>query len=261
MARVQLAIVMPAYNEEGCIGLVVDSWCKLLKELGLPPGEGRLIVVNDGSRDRTGKILDEIAMANTYLVPVHKTNGGHGAALIHAYRKAIESGAEWVFHVDSDDQFVTSDFLALWAQRERSDFILGHRKVRHDALHRLVITRVVRVVNFALFGVWIPDANIPYRLIRGQFLAALITALGHEVFAPNIFLSVLAARSGQNLVNVPVHHEERKTGTVSILRMKLIKVCLQSIQELWSFRSRLRSTATTVSQSSRHTNPGIRKAG
>ena len=177
-----------------------------------------------------------------------------------AYRLASELQAEWVFHVDSDDQFVTNDFVALWAQRDRSDFILGHRMKRFDAMHRLVITRIVKSLNYLLFGVWIPDANIPYRLIKGQFLTALLRAMPKNVFAPNIFLSILACKAGQNTINVPVHHEERKTGTVSILRFKLLKVCFQSARELLVFRGSLPKIVPQIQAAGRTMSRTINKA-
>lgn len=260
MPSIKLAIVMPAYNEQGCIEQVVSKWTSLFKEQSLGPDEAQLIVVNDGSRDKTGALLDALTAKNPYLKPHHQANAGHGKALLTAYRIASDMQAEWVFHVDSDDQFATSDFVALWAQRNRSNFILGHRRTRHDALHRLVITRIVRSLNFLLFGVWIPDANIPYRLIEGNFLTALLTALPQNVFAPNIFLAVTAARMGQDLINVPVHHEERKTGTVSILRLNLLKVCFRSAKELLSFRRELPQIVSRIQASSRAPSRTIKKA-
>lgn len=260
MTSVKLAIVMPAYNEEECIDQVVTKWTTLLKEQGFGSDEARLIIVNDGSRDKTGALLDGIKQKNNYLTVHHQANGGHGVALMTAYHLASDMQAEWVFHVDSDDQFVTSDFIALWAQRDRSEFILGHRKKRYDALHRLIITRVVKCLNFLLFGVWIPDANIPYRLIHGNFLNALLKAMPETVFAPNIFLAIMARRSGQDLVNVPVHHEERKTGTVSILRLKLLKVCFRSAKELMTFRQSLPEKVKQISARTRTQNRTIKKA-
>jgi glycosyltransferase involved in cell wall biosynthesis len=197
------------------------------------------VVVNDGSRDQTGQILDRIARQESRVLIVHQANGGHGAALLHGYRAASTLGAEYIFHVDSDDQFLPADFRRLWQLREQSKFILGYRRKRHDALHRLVITRILRLLNAAIFGVWIKDANVPYRLIRGTYLAALLEVLPEDVFAPNIFLAVLAARDGQNLIGMPVQHEERKTGTVSIVRWKLIKVCFRCVRELADFRRTL----------------------
>ncbi len=99
-----LTIVMPAYNEEGCIREVVDQWVTFLRTRF--PGETtRLIVVNDGSKDNTQAILDEIKPNYPELVPFHKPNGGHGKAAVTAYEQAIALQSQWVFQTDSDDQF------------------------------------------------------------------------------------------------------------------------------------------------------------
>lgn len=239
-----LCIVMPAYNEEGCIQEVVRGWLEVFERVATP--DAKLVVVNDGSRDRTGALLDELANSSEQLIVVHQANGGHGKALRTAYDKAVELDAQWVFHVDSDDQFDTRDFELLWKERQRSLFILGFRRARHDALHRLVITRIMRTLNLMLFGAWLRDANIPFRLIEGKYLRILLDAVPPNVFAPNIFLSVLAARDGQNLMFIPVSHKERGTGKVSIVRWRLIKACLRCVGELLEFRMKLGSLLRTI---------------
>jgi glycosyltransferase involved in cell wall biosynthesis len=109
---IKLAIVMPAYNEEECMADVVKIWSDLL-DTEFAGENTRLIVVNDGSRDNTGKILDEIQPQYPKLIVVHQPNGGHGNAVVHAYRKAVEIGAEYVFQTDSDDQFIPEDVKTL----------------------------------------------------------------------------------------------------------------------------------------------------
>lgn len=235
--RPELCIAMPAYNEEGCIEQVVRGWCSLFEKNGVR--RGRLIVVNDGSKDRTGEILDGLTKQELPLLVVHQTNSGHGAALRRAYDTALEHQPEYVFQVDSDDQFEVDDFFLLWEKRKESKFILGRRAVRHDSLHRLVITRILKYLNVIVFGKFIPDANIPFRLIEGEYLRQCLEKIPYGVFAPNIFLSVLAARDGQKLFSLPVRHKDRMTGTVSIVKWRLIKACARTARELVEFRRSL----------------------
>ncbi|WP_026995035.1 glycosyltransferase family 2 protein [Flectobacillus major] len=236
---IKLAIVMPAYNEEECMADVVKIWSDLL-DTEFAGENTRLIVVNDGSKDKTGKILDQIQPQYPKLVVVHQPNGGHGNAVVHAYRKAVELGAEYVFQTDSDDQFIPEDVKKLWEKRTQSDFILGYRQVRHDAIFRLFITRILRWSMFFVYGTFIMDSNIPFRLIKGSFLKKLLAQLPNPVpFAPNIFIAIMAKKSGQELFNIPIVHKERATGEVSIQKMKLLKVCWQSFKELLNFRLEL----------------------
>jgi dolichol-phosphate mannosyltransferase len=229
-----LCIVMPAYNEAECIRSVASGWCDVVEK-----HNGILVVVNDGSRDRTGEILDELAKERRSLVVIHKPNGGHGDALYVGYREAIARQPNWVFQVDSDDQFLGSDFEVIWEKRHSSNFILGRRAVRHDPFHRLIITRILKFINLLLFGRYIPDVNIPFRLIRGSYLRDLMDRIPPGMFAPNIFLAVLASRDGERLFSIPITHKERETGAVSIIRLKLLKVCVRTAFELWRFRKHL----------------------
>lgn len=231
-----LSIVMPAYNEEEVIEVVVEQWTSMLTR-EFPTDTTRLIVVNDGSRDNTGAILDSIKGRYPKLMVVHQPNGGHGNAVVNGYRQAVAIDSDYVFQTDSDDQFVTEDFRKLWAKRNDSPFILGYREERFDAPARLVITRILRLSIALIYGTYIKDSNIPFRLIRGSFLKKLLAQLPDPTpFAPNIFLAVMAKKAGFNTFDIPITHKERLTGTVSILKWKLLKVCLQSFGELAQFR-------------------------
>jgi dolichol-phosphate mannosyltransferase len=236
-----LAIVMPAYNEAGCIEQVALNWLTIVKKL-----EGMLIVVNDGSKDETGTILDKLAEKEPLLRVVHKPNGGHGSAVIRAYEEALKTGARYVFQTDSDDQFQPADFWKLWERRAESPFILGFREVRHDVFLRKVITRTNRTLNLLLYGVYLKDANIPFRLIKAEYLSELLRIIPEGVFAPNIFLSILASKAGAKLFDIPITHVERKTGKVSIVGMRLIKACFRSARELCQFRMKMFSERAQI---------------
>lgn len=235
-----LAVVIPVYNEEAVIEEVITSWGRFLQAYLGPQTPFRIVVVNDGSKDSTPQILDRLSPALPFLQVVHQKNSGHGAAVLNGYKIAAGLAPEWVFQTDSDNQFLPDDFPKLWERRGESNFILGHRQKRYDDANRLVITRIVRAVNLALFGVYIVDSNIPYRLIKGDYLPKLLAALPPNPFAPNIFLSVLAKLDGNDLMSIPVTHKERETGQVSIIKWKLLKVCLRTTRELAEFSASLK---------------------
>ncbi len=241
-----LSIVMPAYNEEDCIEQVVGSWTGFLKDK-FPDENTTLIVINDGSKDKTGEILDKLKTGNDRLTVVHQKNGGHGNAVVNGYKTALKLGSEYVFQTDSDDQFVTDDFDKLWQKRNQSEFILGYREIRHDAKVRLFITRFLRSTISLVYGTFILDSNIPFRLIKGTFLQKLMDQLPDPPpFAPNIFLAVMAKKSGQELFDIPITHRERVSGTVSIVKWNLWKVCIRSFRELLNFRLELNSKIRAI---------------
>ncbi|TAG75600.1 MAG: glycosyltransferase family 2 protein, partial [Runella slithyformis] len=79
------------------------------------------------------------------------------------------------------------------------------------------------------------------------YLKKLLAQLPNpEPFAPNIFLAVMASKAGQKLLDIPITHKERLTGTVSILRWKLIQVCIQSFKELLRFRLELNTKVKAI---------------
>ncbi|MGG7666390.1 glycosyltransferase family 2 protein [Dyadobacter sp. BHUBP1] len=241
-----LSIVMPAYNEQDCIEKVVYNWTSFLKTK-FPNDNTTLIVINDGSKDNTKVLLDELDKKIDNLTVVHQKNGGHGNAVVNGYRKALELGSEYVFQTDSDDQFVSEDFDKLWDKRSQSQFILGYRQVRHDAGVRLFITKFLRGTISAVYGTFIMDSNIPFRLIKGTFLQKLMNQLPNpEPFAPNIFLAVMAKKSGQQLFDIPITHKDRETGTVSIVKWNLWKVCIRSFKELLRFRLELNDKVKAI---------------
>jgi dolichol-phosphate mannosyltransferase len=241
-----LSIVMPAYNEEDCIEKVVDNWTDFLKRK-FPDQATTLIVINDGSKDRTGELLNAMALTNPRLTVINQPNGGHGNAVVNGYRKAVELQSEHVFQTDSDDQFVTDDFEKLWVKRRESRFILGYREIRHDASVRLFITKVLRGTISTVYGTYILDSNIPFRLIEGTFLRKLLQQLPDpEPFAPNIFLAVMAKKAGEKLFDIPITHKDRETGTVSIVKWNLWKVCVRSFRELLQFRIELNDKVKAI---------------
>lgn len=228
----QLVIVMPAYNERECIHSSVSEWLDLARRVG----GARVIVVNDGSTDSTDRILDQLVAAHPELVVIHQQNGGHGCALVHGYREALASGCEWVFQTDSDAQMVAADFDKLWQRRTEWPFVLGWRRARQDHRSRVALSGAHARLLGWLFEVSIDDANVPYRLMSAALLDRYLRQLPRGVFAPNVLLSVLAAREGVLAPPVEVEHRGRSTGQQSIRGWKTAGIAWRCLREYWGFR-------------------------
>jgi cellulose synthase/poly-beta-1,6-N-acetylglucosamine synthase-like glycosyltransferase len=104
-----LIVVIPAYNEVECIASVLQNWLRFL-EHSLSNTTFNLLVINDGSTDGTGDLLDALAKRESRLKVIHQMNGGHGNAVLNGYRMALMHHPDFVFQVDSDDQFLPEDF-------------------------------------------------------------------------------------------------------------------------------------------------------
>jgi dolichol-phosphate mannosyltransferase len=228
------SVVMPAYNEEGAIAeAVTDIRTHVLAVV--PDAE--ILVVNDGSKDRTGVVLDTLATQEPRLRVLHKPNGGHGSAVIAG---ADAARGDWLFFIDSDRQIPLDGFGAAWRAVEAgADAAFGVRRRRHDPRLRLWLTMVIRHALRGLLGVRLYDANVPYKLVRRSTWLDARRFIPDDTLAPSLFLAVFLARRGARITELVVTHRERRTGQVSIRRWKLLRFCARALRQLLRLRREL----------------------
>ncbi len=235
-SSVRLSVVMPAYNEADGIVVAVEAvQAQVLDRIA----GSELDVDNDGSKDSTGAILDRLAASDPRIHVVHKPNGGHGPALVSGISAAQ---GEYLFLIDSDNQIPLEDFAPLWQAIEAgSRAAFGVRRVRNDATLRRVLTVAIRLSLFALFGVRLYDANVPFKVFHRSLWDAARVHIPDDTLAPSLFFAIFAARRQTPMSFINVHHKDRETGTVSIKRWKLVKFCARAFRQLLAFRSSLRT--------------------
>ena len=225
-----LYIVIPAYNEEATILSVINQWYPIVEKVG---GDSRLVIVNDGSKDSTLSLVQQAAIIRPRLVPLDKENGGHGAAVLFGYQYALEHGADYVFQTDSDGQTLPEEFQAFWEQRQDYDLIIGHRKGRQDGLSRVVVTKTLKAVIAACFGVSVRDANTPYRLMSAQTLRENIRLIPEGFNLSNVILTVVYTKKKMRILYIPITFQPRQGGVNSI---NLPKICKIGAKALSDFR-------------------------
>lgn len=225
-----LYIVIPAYNEEATILSVINQWYPIVEKVG---GDSRLVIVNDGSKDSTLSLVQQAAIIRSRLVPLDKENGGHGAAVLFGYQYALEHGADYVFQTDSDGQTLPEEFQAFWEQRQDYDLIIGHRKDRQDGLSRVVVTKTLKAVIAACFGVSVRDANTPYRLMSAQTLRENIQLIPDGFNLSNVILTVVYTKKKMRILYIPITFQPRQGGVNSI---NLPKICKIGAKALSDFR-------------------------
>lgn len=228
----ELALVMPIYNEQDCIAHVINSWCQTLSALRI---DYHIIALNDGSRDGTAQALAALA-GHPRVEVINKTNSGHGPTILMGYRKAVEM-ADWVFQCDSDDEMRAESFPLLWSQRQEVDAAFGIRSGRVQSIDRKLISACSRLAIRLLFGSGVRDVNVPYRLIRASVLKPIVERIPDDTFAPNVIISGVLSRSRRPLKNIPVPHEGRRTGTVSIMKWKLWRAAFKSLRQTMQCKS------------------------
>jgi len=243
--EVQLSVVMPVYNEADSIEAIVED---LGREL-LPLVETfEVIVVDDASSDETPRVLDRLAQDRPWLDVLRaEQNAGHGPSVMRGLALAR---ADWVFQLDSDGQFVVADFTKLWSLRESCDLVLGVRVDRHDPLHRLLLSRTVRIATSLLAGRRVRDANTPFRLLRRSVFTDLEGCLEPQTLAPNILVTLGAVVRGWRVVDVPVTHLARERGVSTLRKVRLLRFSLRGLSQLVAFRYRLARASPRVVETS-----------
>ncbi|MCR5790666.1 MAG: glycosyltransferase family 2 protein [Lachnospiraceae bacterium] len=241
-----LYIVMPAYNEEANIESVVRAWYPLLNG---KPETSRLVVADSGSTDRTHEILSALSRELPQLEILSETGKQHGPKLMALYGYAIEKQADFVFQTDSDGQTDPAEFDAFWNRRNEYAGIFGNRTVRGDGRSRAFVERVVCLLLKLYFGVKVPDANAPFRLMRSEILKKYTGRLPADYNIPNIMLTTYFVYFGEKTDFPVISFRERQGGENSINIRKICGVGWKALSDFHNFKEEMiRSAKQTGSE-------------
>jgi glycosyltransferase involved in cell wall biosynthesis len=161
-----LSVILPAHNEEEAIASTIHE---VVDALAAWPWvrEYEVIVVNDGSRDSTGAIVETIAAANPSVRVIHHTaNQGYGAALHSGFEAATK---DLVFFMDSDGQFTIQDLEEFFPLIQEFDAVLGYRINRQDTWMRKLNAWGWKILIGMVFGVYVRDVDCAFKLYPGKF--------------------------------------------------------------------------------------------
>ena len=161
MKRYSITIFFPCYNEEHNVERVTRE---ALDVAGRVSDDFEIIIVNDGSKDRTAEIADRLAKENQPVRVIHHAhNQGYGAALQSGFKNATK---ELVFYTDGDGQFKIEEITKLLPLIEKSDIVSGYRIRRQDPLLRKVNAFMWGVLVNALFKINVSDVDSAFKLYR-----------------------------------------------------------------------------------------------
>lgn len=207
----ELIMLVPVYNEAGILKEFVEDWVRILQGLNI---DFVIRFYNDGSKDQSGLLLDELARSHQRIEVIHKPNSGHGSTLIQAFKES--DAAEWVFQIDSDHELDQHVFRSFWEERKAYDVLLGERiKEKQTGIFRKFLSAFSSFSIRLFFGSGIKDSNCPYRLIRLQVLQSSIEKIPVKCFAPNVLLSALFVKEKRRIkvFQVKQHFRKPRTGT------------------------------------------------
>jgi dolichol-phosphate mannosyltransferase len=231
MNQIELIAVMPVYNEGANITSVVTEWLNAFRHERI---KDRLITVNDGSTDNTLSILQHLqAQSGDRLLVLDKPNSGHGRSCRVGYETALQSGAPWVFQIDSDGQCDPAFFRDFWAERKEADCVFGRRISRGDGAVRRLIQAATRLLTMIATGRDLKDANVPYRLIKREALHKALQRVPSDFDMQNVALTFALKRDPSlRWAYVPIRFRARQGGINSINLSKIIKMGWQMLMEI-----------------------------
>ncbi|MBT2211466.1 glycosyltransferase family 2 protein [Actinomadura sp. NEAU-AAG7] len=210
--REGVVVVMPAYREEENLAATVGDFLATLEAAG---HEHRVVVVDDGSPDATGDILDGLVArhAGRVIGVHHGTNRGYGAAVRTGIAVALElTDLPLLLLTDSDGQFTAADLPALLRVRreERADAVTGFRRHRADSSARRASGRLWTILSRILLGTRSRDVDCAYKLLDRRVVEGLGLVGEAAAIDPEILAKI--RRRGARVVEHPVDHRPRAHG-------------------------------------------------
>src|SRR5512133_442866 len=157
-----LTVFFPAYNDSGTIASMVIAAVRAAARL---THDFEVLVINDGSRDGTAEIADELARLYPQVRAVHhEKNRGYGGALRSGFANATK---DLIFYTDGDAQYDPREMAGLWERMDEGvDLVNGYKISRSDPLHRILIGRVYHHFVKRMFGLTVRDVDCDFRLMR-----------------------------------------------------------------------------------------------
>ena len=222
-----LSIFFPAYNDAGTIAslaLVAHMTARDLTD------DHEVIVVEDGSPDHTGALLDEMARHFPWLKVVHhERNRGYGGALRSGFATASK---ELVFYTDGDAQYDPREMARLWAAlTPGTDFVNGYKISRNDPVHRIVIGRLYHWFVKLAFGLRLRDVDCDFRLLRRSVFDRVTLTRSSGVICVELMKKV--QDHGYRIAEVPVHHFHRSYGKSQFFNFPRVGRTLADLARLW----------------------------
>jgi glycosyltransferase involved in cell wall biosynthesis len=231
-----ISAVLPAYNEEEVIASSVAAMVQTFEKLS---ADYEIIVVNDGSRDRTAEILTALHDQNPRVRMVaHAQNQGYGAALWTGFTSAEK---DLVFLTDGDKQFDVSELSEFLPLLDGADMVIGYRQPRADPFIRLANAWGWKMLVTLLFGYTARDVDCAFKLFRRRILDRVDVQSRGATFSAEFLIK--ARRLGYVIRERRASHFPRPAGQATGAKPAVI---LRAFRELVRLRLNLESDLASV---------------
>lgn len=197
-----VSVVLPAYNEEENVERVFDDVSSYFKN----KFDFEVIIVNDGSTDKTGKILDRLKKNKFLKVVTHKTKKGYSRALLSGFNKA---GKDFIFYMDADGQFDVKDFDKALPFLGKYDMVIGYREKRADPFARKIFSSGFNILFKLLTGINVKDVDCGFKIFRSSLINKSDFFSERSIDAE---LIINAKLNGFKIKEIAVNHFKRRGG-------------------------------------------------
>ena len=221
-----ISFVLPAYNEEENIEKAVRAVVQAAEGLDLEAYE--VIVVNDGSADRTHEILERLREENPHVRPIHHPqNIGYADALKTGFTSAM---LPLVFYTDSDLQFDVKEVKNLLPAIEDYDIVCGFRIYRYDPLTRLFLAWGYNLVARTIFRLRVRDIDCAFKLFRREVFDVI--EIRSKKFFVDTEVLAKARHHGFRMTEIGVRHYPRAGGRSTVRPSHIIST-LRELAKMW----------------------------
>lgn len=226
----KITAFFPAHNEEANIGELAKKTSKVLSELC---EEYEIIVVNDGSKDKTKEVVENLMKEDKHIRLInHEVNKGYGAALKSGFYNAKY---EWIFFTDGDGQFDVSEIKKLIDLSKDCDIATGYRIKRQDPIHRKINAFAWGTLVKLLFGFKVKDVDCAFKLIKKEIIDKIQLEADGAMISTELLAK--ANKLGYRIKEVGVNHYPRKAGKQTGAKLKVI---LRAFKELFKLYGKLK---------------------
>jgi glycosyltransferase involved in cell wall biosynthesis len=221
-----LSAIFPAYNEQDNIGKTLLSALKIFPEY---VKEWEIIVVDDGSKDKTSDVINQYTMRNSNIRKItHPTNRGYGNALVSGIQAAKH---DLIFFMDADLQFDLNEIATFLFWIDKYDLVIGYRAQRRDPFYRRLNAWGWNTLGRLLLNLPVRDIDCAFKLFRRTvFETVSIESVGAMV---NTEILAQACRHGFRIKELPVTHYPRVHGEQSGANLTVIVKAFRELIKLY----------------------------
>ena len=221
-----ISAVLPAYNEEENIAQAVSDTADALDALN---ADYEIIVVDDGSRDRTAEIVKSLQQDYPQLRLIeHAVNRGYGGALRSGFAAATK---DLVFLNASDLQFDPREIENLLPLLKEAEIVNPYRAARQDPWHRKLNAMGWNVLMRLLFGYVARDIDCGFKLFRREVLEQVNLTTDSALLDTQLLVG--AKKRGFRIAEVPVTHRPRTAGSQTGANLEVIVRAFQELLRYW----------------------------